>query len=80
MEKKTLTTVHETDLEEYLQRLGVLDNVNNGMAKCKFCGGTINLTNIHALFPESGQAEFVCDKPACIKEMNNYLRQKKYGK
>lgn len=79
MEKETLKTLHEQDLERYLEKLGVLSSVNDGSAKCKFCGDTLRLDSIHALFPESGQVKFVCNKPACIKSLNEYLRQKKYG-
>jgi aspartate carbamoyltransferase regulatory subunit len=80
MEKETLKTLHETDLEEYLQRIGILDEVKREAVKCKFCGTIITLDNIHVLFPESGQVKFVCDNPKCIKEFNNYLRLKRYGK
>lgn len=79
MEKETLKTLHEKDLEQYLQKLGVLEIVQSGAAKCKFCHDIIRVGNIHVLFPESGQVKFVCDKPQCIKELNNYLRQKKYA-
>jgi len=79
MEKETLKTLHETDLEAYLQRIGILNDVKTGVIKCKFCSGVITLDNIHVLFPESGQVKFVCDKPKCIKEFNSYLRLKKYG-
>ena len=80
MEKEILKTLHETDLEEYLQRIGVLEDIKKRTIRCKFCGGIISLDNIHALFPEFGQVKFVCDKPECIKEFNNYLRIKKYEK
>ena len=79
MEKESLKTIHETELENYLRKLNVLDAVQNGLAKCKFCNDVIKLDNLHAIFPESEQVKFVCDKPACIKELNNYLRKKKYG-
>lgn len=80
MEKEILKTLYETDLEEYLQRIDVLEDIKKGVVRCKFCDGTITFDNIHALFPESCQVKFVCDKPECIKEFNDYLRIKKYEK
>ncbi len=79
MEKELLKTIHETELKNYLKKLDVLNDVQNGLIKCKFCSDVIKLDNIHAIFPESGQVKFVCDKPSCIKELNSYLRKKKYG-
>lgn len=79
MEKELLKTIHESELESYLKKLNVLSVVQNGSAKCKFCNDVIRLDNLHVIFPESGQVKFVCDKPICIKELNNYLRKKRYG-
>lgn len=66
MEKETLRTVDDSDLEQLLDDLGVLDAVKSGQAKCKYCEDVITFDNLAALFPEGGHVKFVCDKSECV--------------
>lgn len=79
MEKENLKTIHEKDFKAYLKKIKVLDLVENGKAKCKFCDEIITLKNIYSLFPESGQVRFVCEKSACIRQFSLHIREKRYG-
>lgn len=66
MEKETLRTVDDSDLEQLLKNLGVLNAVKSGEAKCKYCKDVITLDNLIALFPEGGNVKFVCNKSECV--------------
>jgi hypothetical protein len=43
-----------------------LEAVQRGQRRCKFSGDVITVSNLHAIFPESGSIKYVCDKPACV--------------
>jgi hypothetical protein len=67
-----ISAVHDDDLIGFLDGLGVLSDVKFGAARCKFCHESINLTNLAAVFPESGDVKFVCDKPRCLSLLAEY--------
>lgn len=77
MNKDSLITVHDNDLEKLLEKLGVLQDVRDGKKKCKFTGTIITLENLHSIFPESGDIKFVSDDPEAIKQLSVYLNQKR---
>jgi len=64
--KSIIAAVHDDDLVGFLDSLGVLSDVKRGDARCKFCRQVISLDNLVAVFPESGDIKFVCDKPGCL--------------
>ncbi|MGH9516017.1 MAG: hypothetical protein ACRD3P_10115 [Terriglobales bacterium] len=64
--KSVISAVHDDDLTKFLAGLGVLSQVVNGEARCKFCRGTVTMENLVAVFPESGDIKFVCDRPGCL--------------
>jgi hypothetical protein len=70
--KTVISAVHDDDLVGFLDGLGVLSDVNQGRAKCKFSRDIINLNNLAAVFPESGDIKFVCDRAACLKQLAEY--------
>jgi hypothetical protein len=81
--KAVISAVYDDDLSGFLAALGVLGNVKHGKAKCKFCQGTVSLTSLAAVFPESGDIKFVCDQPSCLKalaESRSELRGQESGK
>jgi hypothetical protein len=64
--KSIISAVHDDDLVGFLDSLGVLSDVKRGEARCKFCRQAMTLDNLIAVFPESGDIKFVCDKPGCL--------------
>lgn len=66
MATSVISAVHDDDLVDFLKGLGVFSAVERGDAKCKFSGDPVNLDNLGAVFPESGDVKFVCDRPACL--------------
>lgn len=64
-----LEAVHDNDIEELLESLGVLENFNNGEFKCKYCGDIMTKHNLSALFPDNEEVGFCCDKTDCIASL-----------
>jgi hypothetical protein len=50
--KNTISAVHDDDLMEFLSSLGVLSDIKNGKARCKFCHKVVTLDNLTAVFPD----------------------------
>ena len=67
--KGTIAAVHDDDLVVFLSGLGVLNDVKNGRATCKFCRQTVSLDNLAAVFPESGDIKLVCDRQGCLASL-----------
>lgn len=76
MIKKEIKAVHDQDLERLLRDLGIFNDIKDGKKKCKICDCIINLTNLQALYPESGDIKTTCDKPECLKKLYGYLDEK----
>ena len=70
--KSTIAAVHDDNLAEFLAGLGVLTEVTNGKARCKFCHGPVTLDNLIAVFPESGDVKFVCDRTGCLPSLTEH--------
>jgi len=69
-----IKAVHDDDLDNLLQSLGILERINSGKIKCKFCGGVVTKESLHSLFPQSGDVKVVCKSPSCMKSLRDYLR------
>jgi len=70
--KNAIAAVHDDNLAEFLEGLGVLSDVSKGKAKCKFCRQTVTLDNLVAVFPESGDIKFVCDRAECLQNLTEH--------
>jgi hypothetical protein len=67
--QSAISAVHDDDLVHFLDGLGVLDDVRDGKAKCKFCRQPVDLDNLAAVFPDSGDIKFVCDRRGCLADL-----------
>jgi hypothetical protein len=76
LERNSLLAVHESDLETYLQSLGLLQDVRAGKIKCQFCGERLTLDRVAAVFPLGGSIKVACDRPACQAELLETVRQR----
>ncbi len=75
MDKKEIKAVHDDDLETLLSNLNILNDVKSGKKKCRFCGCVIDLDNLEAIFPDSGDIKFVCSNPECLKQFYLFLEK-----
>lgn len=66
---ETLNAVHDDDLMDVLEELGVAKDFMRGKLDCAFCCDTITWHNLYSLFPDSGTIKFSCDKPECVNKL-----------
>jgi hypothetical protein len=79
-ENKEINAVHERDLDNLLQKIGIKEKFEGGAFKCKFCNETITKQNLNSILLESGGINFICDKPACIITFAEYTAEKSKNK
>ena len=79
-ENKEINAVHERDLDNLLQRLGIKKKFESEVFKCKFCNEAITKQNLYSILPESGGINFICDKPACVITFTEYTAEKSKNK
>ena len=71
----TIAAVHDDDLEPFLASLGLMHDLRTGRLKCKFCGDTLQLESLQAVFPDSGSISLVCTKDSCELAFLDYYRE-----
>lgn len=72
--REPIRAVHDDDLEELLEGLGILGRFRAGRLSCKFCHDTVAFANLHSIFPQSGSIKVVCDRPDCLRQLYELLR------
>ncbi len=77
MAKLALRAVHDDDLGDLLENLGLRSKCIHGKLKCAFCKDIITYDNLHSLFPDSGDIKLVCSKPECVNRLLLRLETKR---
>ena len=70
--KENLKAVHDDDLEGFLKNISLYQNITSGKTRCKFCGEKITISNLYAVFPDSGTINVVCNNKSCIPQFLDY--------
>jgi hypothetical protein len=65
-ERHEIRAIHESNLEEMLKGLGILEDVREGRIKCKFCGKKITLKNLGCLYPKDNDISVCCNDSKCF--------------
>ncbi|MEO0091914.1 MAG: hypothetical protein ABIK61_04300 [candidate division WOR-3 bacterium] len=70
-EKKQIRikAVYDTDLEPFLEKLGLLEDLKNGKLKCSVCACELSLTNFGGVYKQNGQLKLFCQKSECYLEV-----------
>ena len=70
-QKIKIKMVQEEDLVQYLNSLGVYQNILDRKVNCRFCGLIITMENLQALFPYEDKICFVCSNAKCISRISH---------
>ncbi|MBE9566959.1 MAG: hypothetical protein IMF16_09435 [Proteobacteria bacterium] len=63
--KRHLRAVAASDLEEFLAKLDLLDDVKAGKLNCAVCGQPVSLANLGCVYPEGEMIRVSCDALPC---------------
>ncbi|RLE90535.1 MAG: hypothetical protein DRN04_14855 [Thermoprotei archaeon] len=64
--KIPVTAIHVDELVTILKKLGKLNEVASGSARCYFCGKPITLDDISGIISIDGKVRLVCSNPVCL--------------
>lgn len=64
-----VAAVYDEDLRQFLGSIGVLHPFENGQLLCHYCKVVVDESNLHAIFPDSGQVRVVCDQASCQEKL-----------
>ena len=74
-----LPAVHDDDLAEYLEKLGVGAKIARGKLACFSCEEPLAIETLAAVFPDSGSVKGVCSKPACVLALVRWREEGRNG-
>jgi hypothetical protein len=72
-----IDAVHERNLVELLQSMGLLEHLENGKISCRFCGRKITMKNLGCIFPSGNEIVFCCDDMKCFEQVLNESKGEK---
>jgi hypothetical protein len=67
--KITVKAVHDADLNSFLERLGLLEDIKSGQLRCIFCDCVLTLDGFGGIFNENGELKPFCQKTECYLEV-----------
>lgn len=68
-QRKKIAAVHDDDLPDLLESLGVLHKLNDGKLVCPFCSLVLNIENIGAIYHSDEGIKLLCDTPQCLSSL-----------
>lgn len=69
--KITIKTLHDADLNSFLEKLGLLEDMKNGQLRCSFCDCILTFDNFGGVYNENGLLKPFCQKTECYLEVLN---------
>jgi hypothetical protein len=66
MDKREILAFHEQNLEEFLEKLELLEAFKNKKLKCSICDKVITKENLGCIYPENGKIKVCCSDLKCL--------------
>jgi hypothetical protein len=65
MQDFEINAIHENELEEFLENIGILEDIKKGKIKCNFCKQIVKLDNFYSVYPKNNRIYVCCEKTQC---------------
>jgi len=69
LRRHTIKAVHELDLQQYLEGLGLWEALISGSLACSICSARLNETNLGCIYPEGDEIRVCCEKVGCLQRV-----------
>jgi hypothetical protein len=67
--KVVIKAVYDSELQSFLEKLGLWEDMKNGQLRCSFCNCVLAFDNFGGIYKENGQLKPFCQKTACYLEV-----------
>ena len=67
--KVKIKAVHDADLNSFLKKLGLLEDLRIGQLRCSLCDCILTFDNFGGVYKKNGQLKPICQKTECYLEM-----------
>jgi hypothetical protein len=67
--QKVIEAIHEDNLEDFLQKLGLLEDLRSGQLHCSSCNRVVDMNSIQCVFTHEGKIGFCCENQLCYEKM-----------
>jgi hypothetical protein len=64
--KEVIKAVHSAEIEQFLSRIGAMDDFMAGRIRCGGCGQMITASNFKAVTRRAGNLIFFCSNEKCL--------------
>lgn len=75
MKRKKVDAVHDDDLLNLLDNLGLKNKFIHHKLTCAFCESAIGWDNLHSIFPDSGSIKVCCTEAECVNKLIAKFRE-----
>lgn len=73
-QKQEVKAVYHGDLKEYLENLGIREEIESGNTSCSVCGRDVDATELGVVYPTSdGLIMVTCNRPNCVSTVKTPL-------
>lgn len=79
MKREGLPAVHDDDLLELLNNLGLIGPLERGEVRCRFCETTVTADSLGAIFPAHGSVWVVCSEADCLQKLLRDRDEARHG-
>lgn len=77
--KREIHAVHESDLDDFLENIGLLEDLENGKLICDICGCKVSRENFRCVYPIAGEIKICCSKLECYQKALTKVKGDKLG-
>ena len=70
-----LKAVYSTDLDSFLEKLGLAEKFNQGSLICRYCKRIITKESLYAIVPANKSIEFCCNKSECVLSLTEEAKK-----
>jgi len=67
--KVVIKAVYDSELQSFLEKLGLWEDMKNGQLRCSFCNCVLTFANFGGIYKENGQLKPFCQKTECYLEV-----------
>lgn len=66
---EVLKAVHDANLLDFLEDLGVRQDLEAGRLTCRICGDPVTQDSLGGVYPDSGAVFVFCNKMQCYRDL-----------